>query len=121
MEKINTEDKLEFWRLVVEEFENSEKSIKKQCQEKVKPLIDEFFDYIENKMIDGPMILPKSGLGKALNYTIKLKEALKTFLEDPRLEPNNGESERSLRAMTIGRKNWLFMGSKNGGDATASS
>ena len=28
MEKVNTEDKLEFWRLVVEEFENSEKSIK---------------------------------------------------------------------------------------------
>ena len=33
MEKINTEDKLEFWRLVVEEFENSEKSIKEQSQE----------------------------------------------------------------------------------------
>ena len=33
MEKVNTEDKLEFWRLVVEEFENSEKSIKEQCQE----------------------------------------------------------------------------------------
>ena len=33
MEKFNTEDKLEFWRLVVEEFENSEKSIKEQCQE----------------------------------------------------------------------------------------
>ena len=27
--KVNTEDKLEFWRLVVEEFENSEKSIKR--------------------------------------------------------------------------------------------
>ena len=33
MEKVNAEDKLEFWRLVVEEFENSEKSIKEQCQE----------------------------------------------------------------------------------------
>ena len=31
MEKPNTEDKLEFWKLVVEEFENSEKSIKEQC------------------------------------------------------------------------------------------
>ena len=33
MEKVNAEDKLEFWRLVVEKFENSEKSIKEQCQE----------------------------------------------------------------------------------------
>ncbi len=88
-------------------------------QEKIKPLINEFFGYIENEMVSGPIILPKSTIGKALNYTIKLKEALKTFLEDSRLEPDNGESERSLRPMTIGRKNWLFMGSKNGGDATA--
>jgi transposase len=88
-------------------------------QEKVKPLINEFFQYIEDEMINGPIILPKSGIGKALNYTIKLKDVLKTFLEDSRLEPDNGESERSLRPMTIGRKNWLFMGSKNGGDATA--
>jgi transposase len=88
-------------------------------QEKVKPLIDEFFRYIEGVMIHGPVILPKSGIAKALNYTLKLKEALKTFLQDPRLEPDNGESERSIRPMTIGRKNWLFAGSKNGGDATA--
>ena len=88
-------------------------------QEKIKPVIDEFFRYIEDEMINGPIILPKSGIGKALNYTIKLKEALKTFLQDPRLEPDNGESERSIRPMTIGRKNWLFIGSKNGGDATA--
>ena len=88
-------------------------------QEKIKPLINEFFRYIEGKMINGPIILPKSRIGNALNYTIKLKEALMTFLQDPRLEPDNGESERSIRPMTIGRKNWLFMGSKNGGDATA--
>ena len=88
-------------------------------QKKIKPLINEFFRYIEDEMINGPIILPKSAIGKALNYTIKLKEALKTFLEDPRLEPDNGESERSLRPMTIGRKNWQFMGSQNGGDSTA--
>jgi transposase len=81
-------------------------------QEKVKPLINEFFHYIESEMINDPRILPKLAIGKALNYTIKLKEDLKTFLEDPRLEPDDGESKRSLRSMTIGR-NWLFMGSQN--------
>ena len=33
MEKTKQDEKLEFWRLVVEEFENSEKSIKEQCEE----------------------------------------------------------------------------------------
>jgi transposase len=88
-------------------------------QRKIKPLINKFFQYIEGQMINGPIIRPKSGIGKALNYMIKLKGALKSFLQDPRLKPDNGESERSIRPMTIGRKNWLFMGSQNGGDATA--
>ena len=48
-----------------------------------------------------------------------MKGALKIFLQDPRLEPDNGEIERSIRPMTFGRKNWLFMGSENGADTTA--
>ncbi len=47
-------------------------------------------------MLTAPMILPKSGIGKKLIYTIKLKKALKSFLQDPRLEPDNGESEDLL-------------------------
>ncbi len=43
---------------------------------------------------------------------------MRTFLIDPRLRPDNGLSERSLRPVAIGRKNWLFAGCKAGGDAT---
>ena len=88
-------------------------------QVKIKSVIDDLFKYLEKEVKDGPILLPKSNIYKAVNYTLKLKDALNTFLENPMLEPDNGESERSIRPLAIGRKNWLFAGSKNGGDATA--
>ena len=45
--------------------------------------------------------------------------ALKRFLEDGRIEIDNNAAERALRAIAIGRKNWLFAGSDNGGEAAA--
>jgi len=63
-------------------------------------------------------VLPASAFGKAIAYMHNLGDALRTFLRDPRLRPDNGESERAIRPLAIGRKNWLFAGSKSGGDAT---
>jgi hypothetical protein len=63
-------------------------------------------------------ILPSSEFAKAIAYMLNLGDAVKTFLSDPRLKPDNGESERALRPVAIGRKNWLFAGCKAGGDAT---
>ena len=57
-------------------------------------------------------------MGKAIGYLLARGDALRTFLTDARLKPDNGESERAIRPLTIGRKNWLFAGSKRGGDAT---
>lgn len=88
-------------------------------QSKVRAVIEEIFDTIEGQLQNGTYMLPKSNISKAVNYTLNLKEALQTFLQNPMLQPDNGESERSIRPMCIGRKNWLFVGSKNGGDTTA--
>jgi transposase len=63
-------------------------------------------------------VLPSSEFAKAIAYMLNLGDAVKTFLSDPRLKPDNGESERALRPVAIGRKNWLFAGCKAGGDAT---
>lgn len=63
-------------------------------------------------------VLPSSEFAKAIAYMLNLGDAVKTFLSDPRLKPDNGESERALRPLAIGRKNWLFAGCKAGGDAT---
>jgi len=64
-------------------------------------------------------LLPKSKLGKALSYMRNNWDALKRFLSDARLPIDNNEAERALRRISIGRKNWLFVGSEEGGERTA--
>jgi transposase len=46
-------------------------------------------------------------------------EALTLFCEGGRLEIDNNAAERSLRAVVLGRKNYLFAGSDAGGERAA--
>ncbi|MCB9915611.1 MAG: transposase [Planctomycetes bacterium] len=60
--------------------------------------------------------LPKSKLGKALGYLESQRQALAVFLEDPRVQIHNNDSERDLRHLAVGRNNWLLFGSQRGGE-----
>jgi transposase len=51
---------------------------------------------------------PKSALRRGLTYTINQYQALWKFLEDGRLPLDNNDCERELRAVAVGRKNYLF-------------
>ena len=62
---------------------------------------------------------PKSKMGKALSYRRKRWAALTRFLDDGRLEIDNNIAERAMRCVALGRKNWLFAGSKAGGERAA--
>ena len=84
--------------------------------EKIRPIIEELFSVTAQAVTD-EIVMPKSNFTKAITYMHNLEQALKNFLENPYLQPDNGESERALRPMTIGRKNWLFFGSEEGGKA----
>jgi len=64
-------------------------------------------------------VLPKSPAGKAVRYTLNQWEALTRFLEDGDLEIDNGATERANRDIAIGRGNWTFFGSDNGGKTAA--
>jgi transposase len=64
-------------------------------------------------------LLPKSKLGQAVSYLRNNWEALKRFLGDARLPIDNNEAERALRRVAVGRKNWMFVGSEQGGERTA--
>ncbi len=89
-------------------------------KEKVSPIIDQIFKSARDAIINGrPKILPKSKIQGAITYLLNQETALKTFLSDPLIKPDNGASERAIRPLAIGRKNWMFAGSKNGGEATA--
>jgi transposase len=60
-----------------------------------------------------------SETGKAIDYSLKRWAALSRFLDDGRLCMSNNAAERELRAVAIGRRNWTFAGSDEGGRRAA--
>jgi len=66
-----------------------------------------------------PDVLPGSLLGKAVAYAVNQWEALVRYPEDLDLKPDNNAAESALRAVAVGRKNYLFFGSAKGGDTAA--
>src|SRR5262249_37680564 len=61
---------------------------------------------------------PKPAGGRAVTYASNQWAALQVYLTDGDLAIDNNAAERALRKIAVGRKNWLFFGSDNGG-ATA--
>ena len=66
--------------------------------------------FSKNAFPDG--VLPKSSTAKAIRYARNNWKALNVFTTDGRLTIDNNLSERTVRALAIGRKNWLFIGSE---------
>jgi transposase len=60
-----------------------------------------------------------SETGKAIDYNLKRWAALTRFLDDGRLCMSNNAAERELRAVAVGRRNWTFAGSDEGGKRAA--
>ena len=60
------------------------------------------------------VVLPRSALGEALGYTLNNWKALTRYTEAPFLAIDNNHSERQIKQLVIGRKNWMFLGSDAG-------
>ena len=69
--------------------------------------------------LDQQRALPKSPIGEAIGYALNHWVALERYLEAGFLEIDNGTSEHAVKLVAIGRKNWLFAGSKAGGKTAA--
>ena len=80
----------------------------------LKPLFDEYFDYIS--AINAP---GGSKLEKAVNYSLNQRKQLENILLDSRLELTNNLAERAIKPFVVGRKNWLFSDTDKGADASA--
>jgi len=61
----------------------------------------------------------KSELAQAIRYALSNWVALTRYRDDGGLEADNNAAERALRAVALGRKNWLFAGSDDGGERAA--
>lgn len=81
-----------------------------------RPLLHRLRRYLEELQ---PAVLPKSPAGAAVRYTLNHWAALNRFVEDGELSIDNGAVERANRAFAIGRNNWTFFGSHQGGKTAA--
>ena len=64
-------------------------------------------------------ILPKSIAGHAISYTLTRWKKLTHFLDYPVIELSTNWAENSMRPISIGRRNWLHLGSKEAGPKIA--
>jgi hypothetical protein len=85
-------------------------------QEQTLPKLREFADWLDAQAI---LVLPKSPMAQAINYVRNHWRALLRFTEHGFLNIDNNASERAMRPAALGRKNFLFAGSDEGGRTTA--
>lgn len=85
-------------------------------QQQSLPILREFRLWIEQAE---PRVLPKSPVGQAIGYVLPRWEGLARYCQDGCLAIDNNLSERMIRPCAIGRKNYLFFGSDDGGRAAA--
>lgn len=72
------------------------------------PILDEMKIWMDEKIMQ---VKPKSAIGLAIAYTLKLWTRLIRYTEDGRLKIDNNLIENSIRPIALGRKNYLFAGS----------
>jgi len=85
-------------------------------QEHSKKTIEEFKGWLDREELS---ILPQSAMGEAFTYARNQWERLTRYLDDGDLDIDNNVAERANRNVAIGRKNWLFAGSDEGGRRAA--
>jgi hypothetical protein len=89
-------------------------------QERAVPRLQQFKSWLQSQQAErGGPVLPKSPMGQAITYTLNQWDALCVYTTDGDLAIDNNTSENALRRVAIGRKNWLFCGSDNGGHTAA--
>jgi hypothetical protein len=81
-----------------------------------RPILDKLHDYLLEIQLE---VLPKSPEGRAVRYVLKNWTALTRYCEDGDLEIDNNATERAIRGVAVGRHNWVFFGSDEGGKTAA--
>lgn len=84
--------------------------------ERSRPLLESLKQWLEETLTK---LSRKSDTSLAVRYALGRWEALLRYCDDGRLEIDNNAAERALRAVALGRKNYLFAGSDRGGESAA--
>jgi transposase len=84
--------------------------------ERSRPLVIDLENWLREQRA---RVSRNSETGKAIDYSLKRWAALTRFLDDGRLCMSNNAAEREMRAVAVGRRNWTFAGSDEGGRRAA--
>ncbi len=82
-------------------------------QQHALPAAQRFFAWVA-KQFEAQGLLPSSPLTKALAYVRERRDGLLLYLDDPDVEIDTNSLERALRAIPMGKKNWMFCWSELG-------
>ena len=85
-------------------------------QEQSKPILAKIKAWLT---AESQVVLPRSPMAQAINYTLNQWEALNRYTEQGYLNIDNNAAERALKRVAIGRKNWLFAGHDDAGKSHA--
>jgi transposase len=85
-------------------------------QEYAKPIFDDLEVWLKEQL---GKISSKTPLAKAIKYALARLPKARPYLENGFLELDNNTAENAVRPVTLGRKNYLFMGSEAGGKSAA--
>jgi transposase len=85
-------------------------------QQESVPILDELKAWLDEMQ---PKVTPKGELGKAIGYALDQWAAVRRYVDDGRLAIDNNIAEREIKAVVIGRKNWLFADSVDGAHTNA--
>lgn len=90
-------------------------------QQESRPIWDTIAQWLEDvEKRTQQVILPKSDFAKALQYVRNHFAELTRYLGEGRLPMDNNDTEQLMRQVALGRKNWMFAGSVQGGERNAS-
>jgi transposase len=85
-------------------------------KEKSVPILEEFHTWL---LATASIVLPKSYIGKAVNYALNQWEKLIVFSTNGSISIDNNFIESKIRPFVIGRNNWMFSTSPEGAHASA--
>jgi transposase len=85
-------------------------------QARARPLLDQLHRWLEQKLAT---LSAKSDTAAAIRYALSRWRALTRYVDDGLIEIDNSSAERALRAVALGRRNYLFAGADSGGHRAA--
>jgi len=81
-------------------------------QTRAKPLLEQLHRWLQQKLTT---LSAKSDTAAAIRYALSRWRALTRYVDDGLIEIDNSSAERALRAVALGRRNYLFAGADSGG------